>query len=103
MRTVRQPVVAALPSNPTHEADRQITEGGDEDDRNRLSDRHGGPNDEQGEDRQRRQRAMREEPFGQIVGQQRITGDAGWARRMHTWRRMGVGNHRIGRHRRTPS
>ena len=103
MRGVRRRLVAALPTDPAHQADRQVTKRGDENDRQRLRHQNGGSDDEQREHGQGRQRAMREKPLGQIIGQQRIFGYAGWARRMHNWEWIGVGNHRIGRRRRNPN
>lgn len=85
MRSGRRAVVPTFPANPAHKTNRQIAKRGDDDDRERLGYHHSGPNDEQGEDRQRRQRAMSKEPLGQIIGQPRIFGDARWARRMHSW------------------
>ena len=68
MRSVRRAMVPASPADPAHQADRHVAERGDEDDGERLGDRDSGTDDEQGENRQRRQRAMREQPLGQIVG-----------------------------------
>jgi len=103
MPGVGRRLVAALPTDPAHQAERQVAKRGDENDRQWLGHRYGGPDDEQRENGQGRQRAMREEPLGQIIGQQRIFGYARWARRMHNWRWIGVGNHRIGRRRRNPN
>jgi hypothetical protein len=63
------------------------------DQRKGVRDREPWPDDEQEEQRQRRARAVRQQPFGKAVDECRSLEELSWARRMHSY---GVGGEHVG-------